>query len=903
MPPPISFSLRQLHESPIIYPLTHPPIINPYSSPIRVVELFAGVGGFRIAFENTKKSAFQTVFANQWEPGQKAQWAYHCYEAHFGPDSKCVNEDINLIFDLIPSHDLLKAGFPCQDYSVANHTAQGIEGKKGVLWWPILKIVKKHHPKFLLLENVDHLVLSPKGQPGRDFGIILKCLDSEGYAVEWRIIKASEYGEVQNRRRIFIFAFRRTTQFYQDYITYSEDHSPSEWLHQTGFFAKPFPVAEKDEKTKKTGAVDLNEYKDLVDVTNRFQARFWNSGVMCCGKVYTEQLTPAPPPGTVFKTLGDIVEQYGVDNEFFIDPEDIEAWKKAKGSKKLPNGKSEGTCPFPDPLDRPARTIITSEGTRNRTSHVIADPATGKLRFLTPKECERINGFPDGWTEGMPNRQRYFTMGNALVVPVVEKMAQRILEIFYDGPQGPKSKATSEVSPMEEPMIPDFITFDDDGGATINVPAFAQQVERDLELIQVKSAISGLQLYGLSNGRYVPYSTEWLLGYMKEIIGAISPHLIKMGQLKETIQLIQASTSYISLTALNSDEDSISFQNGSLLLNTTPEPTLVYPHLDMYGTIQMPFDWPGSDISTPVFDWYIKFLTNGDPVAELLLLQWVGLCLSNIPGQRVRRALFMVGPGDAGAELRRFVERLLGSENCVGMDLSELETKAGVKALYGKRLAGCGSMGTNTLKGLKMFQRVMGGDSLDTGKGQSFVYRGLLWFCGSQAPALKAKPDRKTAEQMVILHCGDVPACGLSDDLYQERAGIVFKAVMALRGIISRGFRLAEPESVLQARERLLGSTDSVIRFFNDCMCPRADGRITSGDPTSGDVFGVYKTWCEDKGDSSVPKLPQFKEQLAVHLGCPMDELVKRQKGNSFFSDFDLTPETKERYSEALSRK
>lgn len=97
---------------------------------IRVVELFAGVGGFRLGFERCNSNIFRTIWSNQWEPKQKGQWAYKCYVSHFGASSNCVNEDISTVIDCVSEHDLLVGGFPCQDYSVANTSARGIEGKK-----------------------------------------------------------------------------------------------------------------------------------------------------------------------------------------------------------------------------------------------------------------------------------------------------------------------------------------------------------------------------------------------------------------------------------------------------------------------------------------------------------------------------------------------------------------------------------------------------------------------------------------------------------------------------------------------------------------------------------------------------------------------------------------------------
>ena len=92
----------------------------------------------------------------------------------------------------------------------------------------------------------------------------------------------------------------------------------------------------------------------------------------------------------------------------------------------------EGSMAFPDCSNLPARTMLTSEGSVSRSTHVVADPRTQRLRTLTPIECERINGIPDDWTAGMPERLRYFTMGNALVVPLVKAMGKRISALAKD---------------------------------------------------------------------------------------------------------------------------------------------------------------------------------------------------------------------------------------------------------------------------------------------------------------------------------------------------------------------------------------------------------------------------------------------------------------------------------------
>jgi DNA (cytosine-5)-methyltransferase 1 len=406
---------------------------------LNVIELFAGVGGFRLGLEATK--GFQVVWGNQWEPSKKAQDAYNCYANHFKDNGIHSNEDIGTVDEKKFSDmnvDVIVGGFPCQDYSVARSLSgeKGIQGKKGVLFWEIIRLATEIKPKYILLENVDRLLKSPSKQRGRDFSIMLASFRDLGYSVEWRVINAAEYGQAQRRRRIFIFAIRNDIQFIQ-----SKDNVDNpEMLRSKGFFAGAFPVY--NEETKKNVSFPFTE--DIVNISDNFSKTYFNSGIMRNGEVYSEEVTPkleAP------KTLGEIL-QAGVDEKYYLKESAIEKFEYLKGPKKIERTAatghkyifSEGGMSFPEPLDKPGRTMLTSEGTVNRSSHVVQDPETNRIRILTPVECERLNGFPDHWTEGMSERMRYFCMGNALVVGLIERMGYRILEIEKEDIESIKEK-------------------------------------------------------------------------------------------------------------------------------------------------------------------------------------------------------------------------------------------------------------------------------------------------------------------------------------------------------------------------------------------------------------------------------------------------------------------------------
>lgn len=410
-----------------------------------VVELFAGVGGFRcglnkVQLTNDKvheENTWNFVWANQWEPSTKTQPAFECYTKRFGKSKNHVNKDIATVNKkTIPNHNLLVGGFPCQDYSVARTKSneKGIKGKKGVLWWQISEVLETKKPPFVLLENVDRLLRSPAIQRGRDFGVMLRTFLNNDYSVEWRVINAGEYGFPQKRRRVFIFAYHKSTKYYKK----MNKIKPDKLIFKKGLFARSFPIKNKKIEEEKT-LINSKEYKDLVDVSDNFSFHFYNTGIMHKGKIKTIKVEADCEDRT---TLNDIIETDKVDNKYFLEDEKLDKFTYLKGKKRIerkrPNGEtycfSEGAVPFPEKMDVPARTMLTTEGTVNRSSHVIKDKTSGNLRILTPIETERINMFPDNWTniksKNMTERRRYFMMGNALVVGIIERLGEYLEEIF-----------------------------------------------------------------------------------------------------------------------------------------------------------------------------------------------------------------------------------------------------------------------------------------------------------------------------------------------------------------------------------------------------------------------------------------------------------------------------------------
>lgn len=443
---------------------------------IKVVELFAGVGGFRIGLEGASDS-YKTVWNNQWEPSTVHQDASIVYQARFGSQGHS-NEDINTVLTKdIPDHDLLVGGFPCQDYSVASTLSRsgGIEGKKGVLWWQIYRILNEKgdkRPDYIFFENVDRLLGSPAKQRGRDFAIILASLSDLGYTVEWRVINAAEYGMPQRRRRTYILGYKEGSSVCR------KVRELNHWVLYDGVMANAFPFVEKD---KSMSTFEINgTIKEVSDNFNKGKkdSPFGDAGMMCNRQVFSVDAIPVYD-GTTMTLGGNLVNEELIPEEFFISDEDLPKWEFEKGSKKINRVSkegfeyvfSEGAMAFPDSPDRPSRTIITGEGgvAPSRFKHVVLTPS-GRYRRLIPLELERLNMFPDNHTyhPDVTDGRRAFLMGNALVCGIIQQVGKSLYRFIYD--EEPVSTRPIEMARDAEPKLQLDLFSDDNKQLVYNAP-------------------------------------------------------------------------------------------------------------------------------------------------------------------------------------------------------------------------------------------------------------------------------------------------------------------------------------------------------------------------------------------------------------------------------------------------
>ncbi|WP_244087141.1 DNA (cytosine-5-)-methyltransferase [Companilactobacillus sp. RD055328] len=419
---------------------------------MKILELFAGVGGFRVGLEHANSNLYKTCWSNQWEPGKKSQDAFEVYNYHY-PDSENINKNIAEISDKkfkSMDADIIVGGFPCQDYSVARSKKHemGIEGKKGVLFWEIIRAVQNIKPKYLILENVDRLLKSPSSQRGRDFAIMLAAFNELDYSVEWRVINAAEYGFRQRRRRVYFFVYRNDTPFAKQSdemfeIDVESKDSYDDYIFSKGLFARQFPIIKSPNKNRKA-YYELSD--DIVNISDNFSGVVWNTGIMRHGRYFTIDTKPTgdEEPIPLKNTLQSENE---VPESFYITDENkLKKFEYLRGAKKIERTSidghkytySEGSMSAFEDLELPSRTMLTSEGTINRSTHFIKQ--NNKYRLITPIEAERLQDFDDNWTKvkklsdgtnaQVSDRMRMFFMGNALVTGVIKRIGLELEKII-----------------------------------------------------------------------------------------------------------------------------------------------------------------------------------------------------------------------------------------------------------------------------------------------------------------------------------------------------------------------------------------------------------------------------------------------------------------------------------------
>ena len=449
--------------------------------------------------------------------------------------------------------------------------------------------------------------------------------------------------------------------------------------------------------------------------------------------------------------------------------------------------------------------------------------------------------------------------------------------------------------------IPPFIKINENGVSRVSAPLLAKYAQKHLHYLLVRNtAPQSIMTYLYKDGVYSLYDNAMLQGVIKGFIAAYDEELVKMSIIKEVISLLLSDVSFTHQDDLDLDESVINFQNG-LLRVTGDQPVLMPHNPQVWSTIQLPCKWNPDPIPTPIFDQYMSTLTNGDKAVEQLLLEYMGACISNVQGWRMKKTLFLVGDGNTGkSQFKLLIERLLGRDNYVGIDLSEIEARFGTGTIHRKRLIGSADMSFMSIKEAKTLKRLTGGDSIQgeikNVSSFTYVFKGLSMFCVNAMPHIGGDNGEWVLERLMLVECPNVIPLHkqdkeLLDKMYAERDGIVQKAVHALLRVIANGYRFSEPESVKMARLNFQKENSTVISFFEDCMGPWPDDKVDIDGCTTGQIHTAYREWCRRNNNGYAKSAKEFRDELAAYLFTTFADMSTRRNGNTFYKDYTLTQE------------
>jgi len=459
-----------------------------------------------------------------------------------------------------------------------------------------------------------------------------------------------------------------------------------------------------------------------------------------------------------------------------------------------------------------------------------------------------------------------------------------------------KSRTTNE----ELKSINDWTsqTYTDSGRVktTILTAILAEHIRNNSHYKFVRNnATSGVFIYWYSGGCYKLTSENELKGYIKSLI---SLEFQKTKDINEVFNLLITDLKFIPYDRLNSNENIINFENGLLYIDTME---LKEHTPDVMTTTQIPCNWNVN--ATPVegqhFDKFMDHLTSGNNEVKSLLMQFIGVCVSNIKGYRLKKALFMVGAGDVGkSQLKELTHRLLGIDNVSGIDLETLESRFGTATIFNKRLIGSSDMSYTTVKELKSFKKATGGDMLHAEfKGMNsfeFIYNGLVWFCSNQLPKFGGDRGDWVYNRVMVCECNNPVEKKdkyLQDKMFKEREYIIQLVIKELKNVIANDYEFIVPGTMIEATEKYKINNDSFLFFLEECTKERPNNKITDSCDRKR-VYDVYKAWCADNNNGYNESNKNVKDKLH---SMGLDE-IKIVNGNRYYSKFTLSLETKKEY-------
>ncbi len=431
-------------------------------------------------------------------------------------------------------------------------------------------------------------------------------------------------------------------------------------------------------------------------------------------------------------------------------------------------------------------------------------------------------------------------------------------------------------------------------------PVLAEFIRNHMDYIFVRNnAKSGIMRYIYKDGYYKLSNDDEFKGLIKSLIPL---EYQKMSDITEVLNLLYTDFKFVSMEQLNQDENIINFNNGILHLDTME----LKPHTPNYlSTIRIPCNYVENPEKPKnnYFDNYLNDLTGSNEEIKQLLLEFIGVALSNIKGYRMKKALFLIGPPNSGkSKIKEFTQQMIGPENCSNIELKDFELQFGKSSLFGKRLVGSTDLSYMSVKELNIFKQATGGDRINAEfKHENmfdFIFNGVLWFCGNQLPKFSGDKGDHVYERIVIIESNSsIPVekqdNKLLDHLLEEKEYIVSLAVKALKRVINNGYRYDIPDVCKKLTEEYQVNNDSFLKFYDECIIERKPNLKIKDFCTCGKIYEVYRLYCRDNNNSYCNKKSEVKEIL-TKMG--KEERISSMNHNEYYKYLTLKPEVIKEY-------
>ena len=433
---------------------------------------------------------------------------------------------------------------------------------------------------------------------------------------------------------------------------------------------------------------------------------------------------------------------------------------------------------------------------------------------------------------------------------------------------------------------------------TVNPMELSNWIKNNLNYIFVRgNANEGALMYIYTNGYYKYVSDNEFKGFIKSFI----PYqLRKSRDINEIFIDLTTEMKFVDYEQLNADENIINFEDGILNLKTWK----LEPHSpDILSTIQIPAKYSeitSADPTARKFEEYMMKLCDNNYEIYLLLLECLGLVISNIHGYRTKKALFLVGKGNTGkSQLKRIAEYLLGKDNISSIDLKQLSERFGTSDLYQKRLAGCNDMSYQRIEDMSLFKQLTGGDTIrmefKNKASFTFLYKGFLWFNCNKLPLFGGDTGKWVYDRIMPVYCNNVIPKEqqdpyLFDKILEEKNSILQNVLMALKRLIDNGYKFDEPESMLDNRKQYEIENNTLLTFLRECCEFNPD--VSPYQRTKKRVFKeAYDVWIK-KNNNGKGKLNS--KEMARILEEEYNEYGIKSNGILYMNKILVKPEALE---------